>query len=282
MAISSTKLIAKNRTAESDMFFGKHHKCLVRVGVLVPALLLTTPIAVSQTPDQSHRTAVLVELFTSEGCSSCPSADKLLNELKKKQPLAAIEIIPLAEHVDYWDRLGWKDKFASKTLTTRQYDFAHAMKKPQVYTPQAIVDGCFECVGNDYAQLTQAIKKSATRKKEAIEVSYKLMGKKVMINGKLTGPRSDESRQGRIYYAVFASGEIRSDVKSGENRGHLLVHDSIASNLTQMNNSVTGDQLSALVALPTIKPDRVIVFGESVTDKTIVAIGSTRFVAQVK
>lgn len=243
----------------------------------LPALFIRVPVAHSQTDKSSGRTAVLVELFTSEGCSSCPSADKLLKDLSKSQPLAGIEIVPLAEHVDYWDRLGWKDKFASPSFTNRQNDFARALKKQQVYTPQAVVDGHFECIGSDYAKLIRAIKQAAALRKDSINVSYKVLGDKVMIKGKLAGPQSDEYRRDRIFYAVFASGEIRSSVKSGENQGHVLVHNAVASNLNLMNSTIAGDQLSALTSLPSIKAGRLMVFGERIDDKKIVAIGSTSF-----
>jgi hypothetical protein len=95
----------------------------------------------------------VVELFTSQGCSSCPPADQLLGELAKRP-----EIIALAYHVDYWDGLGWHDRFSSSDATARQRAYARKMGSPNVYTPQMVVDGITDMVGSDRAQVTAALK----------------------------------------------------------------------------------------------------------------------------
>lgn len=120
---------------------------------------------------------VLVELFTSEGCSDCPPADALLSKLQKTQPVPGANVIILEEHVDYWDRLGWKDPFSSAAMTTRQAEYADAHGGQQVYTPQMVVDGQAEFVGSSAGNATAAISFAAAVRKPAINLQWTPEGK---------------------------------------------------------------------------------------------------------
>jgi len=116
------------------------------------ALILFVVVAAAARADATRAaqpTAVLVELFTSEGCSDCPPADVVLARLVAEQPIAGAEVIALGEHVDYWDRLGWKDRFSSAALTNRQQVYAARFNLDSVYTPQMVVDGRAQFVGSD-------------------------------------------------------------------------------------------------------------------------------------
>ena len=118
------------------------------------------------------REPVVVELFTSEGCSSCPPADALLAELDARQPLGSAEIIAIEEHVDYWDELGWKDPYSSSTWTARQHDYAETLHNGSAYTPQMVVDGTTGFVGSRGGTARQEIEKAATNRKARVCLLY--------------------------------------------------------------------------------------------------------------
>src|SRR3954462_9931100 len=129
---------------------------------IVLAALIVTAVAQS-TSTPSARVPVVVELFTSEGCSSCPPADAVLSKLAKEQPVAGVEIIPLGMHVTYWDQLGWRDPASLPLATTRQQDYGVVFGTDRIYTPQAVIDGQDEVVGSDEAALRRAIARAAKR-----------------------------------------------------------------------------------------------------------------------
>src|SRR5262245_13661203 len=108
------------------------------------------------------QTAVLVELFTSEGCSSCPPADEVLTDLLQRQPLERVTVIGLGEHVDYWDQLGWRDQFSSQAFTSRQSEYeSKVFHSGSIYTPQLVIDGRFQVVGSDQAAVRRLITRAA-------------------------------------------------------------------------------------------------------------------------
>src|SRR5271168_4378294 len=121
--------------------------------------------------NSSARVPVLLELFTSEGCSSCPPADRLLEILDEKQPVAGAYLIVLSEHVDYWDRLGWKDPFSSSQYTSRQQEYTNRYDLDGVYTPQLVVDGHLGLVGSDGREASSAIQKALREAKVPIAIS---------------------------------------------------------------------------------------------------------------
>src|SRR5262245_56361084 len=108
---------------------------------------------------------VVVELFTSEGCSSCPPADAFLGELAQRP-----DVVPLAFHVDYWDYIGWKDPYANPAFTQRQHDYKAALGLHMVYTPQMIVDGRTDVVGSERGSVEAAIGKAGVGPKLAISI----------------------------------------------------------------------------------------------------------------
>jgi hypothetical protein len=172
---------------------------------------------------------VLVELFTSEGCSSCPPADRLLVELDERQPVADVEIIALGEHVDYWDGLGWRDSFSSAEATGRQQKYSRHFGQNRVYTPQMVVDGVEEFVGSDKRQAQQAIQRAASRAKAQLRIepdssAGDAHAARWMIFVDSLPPKAP--RNVDVYVAITESG-LANQVSRGENRGRTLKHTSV-------------------------------------------------------
>ncbi len=123
------------------------------------------------TANGTRRAPVVVELFTSEGCSSCPPADELLRRLEQAQGIAGADVIALELHVDYWNRLGWADPFSAPQFSARQGDYADRFDNESVYTPQMVVDGQTEFPGGNQAKARTAIVAAAQKPKAEIALA---------------------------------------------------------------------------------------------------------------
>jgi hypothetical protein len=172
------------------------------------------------------RVPVLVELFTSEGCSSCPPADQLLAALQREQPVGAADIIPLGLHVDYWDRLGWKDPFSSASFTDRQQQYSRIFGKDSLYTPQMVVDGQDAFTGNDRSAAERAVTAAAARPHLPLHLTASSSADSVRLVMDLpAAPAGSEPIQ--VVAALTESG-LTSSVRRGENRGRTLQHVAVA------------------------------------------------------
>src|SRR5271166_5943636 len=138
-------------------------------GRMKPFLFVTILAAGLHAAEPNARVPVLAELFTSEGCSSCPPADALLMKLDKMQPVAGAQIIVLSEHVDYWNSLGWKDPFSSPQFSRRQADYARLLGS-EVYTPQLVIDGRVQLNGSDGRDIQAAIARAAAKPKLPVQI----------------------------------------------------------------------------------------------------------------
>jgi len=181
-------------------------------------------------------TPVVVELFTSEGCSSCPPADRLLAELEASQPVSGAQIIAVEEHVDYWNHLGWADPFSSPQWTARQQDYAAAFRADGEYTPEMVVGGRQEFVGSRSDLATKAIEEAlklppvtVTLTKSAADPSAP--PRFSLRVGKL--PRLLDGDSAEVWLLVTESG-LASKVSAGENAGRLLAHASVLRSLDRI------------------------------------------------
>jgi hypothetical protein len=178
---------------------------------------------------------VLVELFTSEGCSSCPPADALLERLDRSQPTGGAELIVLSEHVDYWNGIGWRDPYSSQEYSERQSAYAAQFGLRSIYTPQMVVDGQFEFVGSDARRASQAIEEAAKASKAPVSISFGSSdGNAITVHveaGPL--PSSADTQSAGVFLAI-ADNSDESQVSGGENAGRKLQHVAVLRRLTRI------------------------------------------------
>jgi len=195
---------------------------------------------------QTARTPVVVELFTSEGCSSCPPADALLARLAEEQLGSNVQLIALEEHVDYWDNLGWVDPFSSRDWTSRQYDYASVLGNGNPYTPQMVVDGSLEFLGSHTQKAHDTILKSANRAKIPVILALGGSNGKGKENisvkvGKLEGMANGDLLE--VWLAITETG-LHSAVTRGENAGEDLHHAAIVRSMRKIGEAKGEREIS--------------------------------------
>jgi hypothetical protein len=201
----------------------------VRVMWLAAAIVLASG---AQSVPVAPAVPVVVELFTSEGCSSCPPADGLLTALAKEQPIAGVRVIPLGMHVTYWDELGWKDPASLKGATDRQQRYGASWGTDRIYTPQAVVDGGEELVGSDAGGLKRAIAKAAKQPHARVEVAATADGASLSAQVTVTDLPADAKEPMDVRVVLTENG-LTSIVKRGENGGRTLHHDAVVRQLLE-------------------------------------------------
>jgi len=190
-------------------------------------------MAVAQNATQQSRTPVVVELFTSEGCSSCPPADALLARLDREQPVSTAEIIVLEEHVDYWDNGGWHDRFSSSQYTDRQNQYAPRLKFDSAYTPQMVVDGATQFVGNDGRRAYQAVVAAARTPKIALALSPPALDGRHLACF-VSAAASASALPKADLYAALVDPSATTHVLRGENGGRHLDHVGVVRSLKRI------------------------------------------------
>jgi len=221
---------------------------------------------------QTAKQAVLVELFTSEGCSSCPPAERALAFLEKEQPFSQAEIITLALHVDYWNYLGWKDEFSTPLFTQRQELYAEKLKVASAYTPQMIVDGKIQFVGSDSGKAAKAIVEAAKIQKGKIEI--------VKNNDKLTIKITDlPAHENSNILLAIAEDKLVSNVGRGENSGKILEHQSVVRELKSIGTLKQQDKSADMETVLQFNQNwkkenlKIIVFVQENDSRRILGVG---------
>ncbi len=233
---------------------------------LLMLLLLSRAFAQTAGQPAQGKTAVLVELFTSEGCSSCPPADALLGRLERDQPVKNADIIVLEEHVDYWEKDGWHDRFSSSEYTERQNQYGPRLKFEDGYTPQMVVDGAVQFVGNDPRKALTSITEAAQNPKVTLSLSAPVVdGRKIgcSVSAASTSPLPKAD-----LYAAVVEPTASTDVRRGENNGRHLEHVGVVISLQRigkLQDLGSGPLKFNLKAPPDVVPEslRVVVFAQN-------------------
>jgi hypothetical protein len=226
------------------VLLGMASKLCLAFFVLCLAFVSTTRAQSSAT--KSERKPVIVELFTSEGCSTCPPADELLQKLEAEQPVAGAEIVALEEHVDYWNHDGWNDPYSSPDWTERQTVYRTIFNQTE-YTPQMIVDGQSQLVGSNGREALAEIEKAARRVQADVAINSEKPdshgSQRFTVSvGKLAGNTTGDLAE--IWLAVTEDG-LQSSVNRGENAGHVLHH---TATLRSLHKIGTADASAASVS----------------------------------
>ncbi|WP_159467032.1 thioredoxin family protein [Dyadobacter sp. 3J3] len=209
---------------------------ILTVSILIVAFRQPDTSAYTKT-EKTYPGFAVLELFTSEGCSSCPSADALVGKIQKEYKDKPVYI--LSFHVDYWNRLGWRDVFSDPAFTKRQQQYASIMKLPSVYTPQAIVDGNTEFVGSQEATMRKAIAEglNSNTTTQIVFENIKAGKEQISLDYHIDGDLSNAS-----LVLALVQKTAESKVRAGENAGRILSHVQIARRIQNIviNEKNTG------------------------------------------
>lgn len=248
-------------------------------------LLLLSTAASAATPPDTTKNPVLMELFTSEGCSSCPPVDTWVEQLDAAQPFAGAQLIVLSEHVDYWDHDGWKDPFSSAQFTQRQREYASLLGLSDVYTPQVILDGDAEVHPQNGEQARQTLEKAAGAPMMAVRIeNAALAAGDPALTGRVQADGTAQKHGGDVYVAV-ALDKTLTDVLAGENDGKKLTNVAVVKELVKIGKLEKGktfDQTFRVKLWPGVDPAnlRVVAFVQESGPGKVVGAAMTRQIAR--
>lgn len=233
----------------------------VAVAPATPVVLPTAEFAGS-----AAEPIAVVELFTSEGCSSCPPADRLLIDLAGREDA---RLFPLAFHVDYWNRLGWTDPFSNEAYSARQRAYARAVGSGRVYTPQMIVNGATEFVGSRRAQaeraLQQALREDAST---TVALTASVKDRDVDVSYAVT-----DAPEGAVLHLALVQRQAEQDIPRGENAGRTLAH----ANVVRAFETVATGTGTQTLSLPRgLRAENTLVIGYAQVLPTMEIVGASR------
>jgi hypothetical protein len=229
---------------------------------------LSSPTSMGVAVADGAHVPVVVELFSSEGCSSCPPADALLARLDRDQPIGGVDIIALELHVDYWNDLGWPDPFSQAAFTTRQRMHNAAMGTGRIYTPQMVVDGRAELTGSNATGATHAIVQAGGLPRVTVKLTRRAPDTLLVE----TGPAPSTEGPCRAVLATTERG-LRTNVTAGENAGETLVHGPVVRSLRNIGDLGQAG-LSTVVQQPAKAGTRVVVLVEGRDNLHVLGAGT--------
>lgn len=233
-------------------------KTLLLAFICITAILVSNGLAQFSEKTDSQNSSInkktnagqpiLLELFTSQSCAACPSAEKMFTKMELEQPFKNVELITLAFHVDYRDTLSWSDKYASSLFTQRQYVYDRKFRTGQIYTPQMVMDGDIEFPGSHMVKAIKAAEKLVKNDKADIDLSIK----EERLNIRITNiPEHDDAT---IYLAIAEDG-ISTRVGKGENAGKELGHASLVRRLNGLKLIASNEKSIEFDTNFQIQPD---------------------------
>lgn len=240
---------------------------------VVAMTLLCANIATAQRPT-TEPALVLAELFTSEGCSSCPPADRLLETLLKEQPISGVQVVALSEHVTYWDHQGWRDPFGSEQFTNRQKAYGLGFNLDSIYTPQLVIDGVSEAVGSDERNIRRMLMDAAKAPKSRLSVEASVKDGALAVTASGPGLSTTAGSDAELWWAVTED-DLVVNVMRGENASRTLRHSGVVRRLQSARHDKPIARAGMVLPGPWEHRERlrVVAFVQSNKTRRVLSVG---------